>query len=125
MQVGLGVGLGTNRASSFILAVLSNVGVPGALFYSLFLALSFIPRSKIQRTYYSDVRTAATIASASLLSGAIIAGGTVDLGLLFYVMAALASAYPEHGYLSLPVSSRRGRIERRAYHQADAVISPR
>lgn len=122
---GLGVGLGTNRASSFILAVLSNVGVPGALFYSLFLALSFIPKTKIKRTYYSDVRTAATIAGASLLSGAIIAGGTVDLGLLFYVMAALASAYPEHGHLSLPGSSGRGRIERRAYYQADAVISPR
>ncbi|MER2197197.1 hypothetical protein ABS771_17375 [Methylobacterium brachiatum] len=96
---GLGVGLGTNRASSFVLAVLSNVGIPGAVFYILFMALCFLPKIKNTRTYFGDVRTAATVACVSLLSGAFIAGGTVDLGLLFYVLAALASAYPERAYL--------------------------
>src|SRR5262249_42197269 len=30
---GLGVGLGTNRTSNFLLALLSNVGVPGTIFF--------------------------------------------------------------------------------------------
>lgn len=98
---GLGVGLGTNRASSFVLAVLSNVGVPGAVFYILFLSFSFIPKIKNTRTYFNDVRGATTVAAISLLSGAIIAGGTVDLGLFFYVLAGFASAYPERSHLAI------------------------
>jgi hypothetical protein len=92
---GLGVGLGTNRTSSFPLAILSNVGVPGAVFYSLFIATVFGVRRGEPRSYPSDVRAAARIACLSLLTGAIIAGPTVDQSLLFYVFAGVASAWPE------------------------------
>lgn len=92
---GLGVGLGTNRTSSFPLAVLSNVGVPGAVFYLLFILTVFGVRRGEPRSYPSDVRAAARVACLSLLTGAIIAGPTVDQSLLFYVFAGVASAWPE------------------------------
>lgn len=92
---GLGVGLGTNRASSFILAVLSNVGIPGAVFYLLFLAFVFGVRRGVARSYPSDVRSAARMACLSLLIGSITSGTTVDQTLLFYVFAGVSCAMPE------------------------------
>ena len=99
---GLGVGLGTNRTSSFAMAVLSNVGIPGAIFYLLFLVLSFAPKKGAPRSYFSDVRTAATVAGLSLLIGAFIAGPTVDMGLLFYVLTGVAASNPEREALEQP-----------------------
>ncbi|ACB26522.1 hypothetical protein ABID82_003873 [Methylobacterium sp. PvP062] len=99
---GLGVGLGTNRTSSFPLAVLSNVGIPGAVFYVLFLASVFGFRRGAPRTYASDIRAAGRVACLCLLSGSIIAGPTVDQGLMFYIFAATACAYPVRG----PVGGR-------------------
>ena len=92
---GLGVGLGTNRASSFPLAVLSNVGIPGAAFYLLFMGSVLAARRGTPRSYASDVRAAARAACLCLLAGAIISGATLDLGLLFYVFAGCACADPE------------------------------
>ena len=92
---GLGVGLGTNRTSSFALAVLSNVGIPGAVFYVLFMASVFSAGRGAPRDAVSDVRTAARISCLCLLVGSFIAGPTVDQGLLFYVFAACACACPE------------------------------
>ena len=92
---GFGVGLGTNRTSSFALAVLSNVGIPGAVFYALFMASVFSAGRGSPRDAVSDVRTAARVACLCLLVGSFIAGPTVDQGLLFYVFAACACACPE------------------------------
>lgn len=123
---GLGVGLGTNRTSSYILAVLSNVGIPGAAFVTLFLLSAFAVRRGMRRSYYSDLRMAATVGAMSLLVGAIIAGGTVDLGLLFYIFAGLASSNPEgqsSSYATMPSGTRTGldamaqRLDRRHAEQ--------
>lgn len=94
--LGLGVGLGTNRTSSYVLAILSNVGIPGAAFVALFLYSAFAIQRGVRRSYYRDIRMAATIGAMSLLIGGIIAGGTVDLGLLFYIFAGVASSNPEN-----------------------------
>ncbi|MEE7448881.1 hypothetical protein MRF4_14360 [Methylobacterium radiotolerans] len=103
---GLGVGLGTNRTSSLPLAVLSNVGIPGAVFYVLFLASVFGFRRGAPRTYASDIRSAARVACLCLLAGGMIAGPTVDQGLLFYIFAATACAYPERQQIRrAPVST--------------------
>jgi hypothetical protein len=93
---GLGVGLGTVRTSSFPLALLSNVGVPGSLFYLLFAATAFGRRRGTLRTFPSDVRLAARNACLGLIIGDIFAAPTVEQGLLFYVLAGLACAEPEH-----------------------------
>lgn len=91
---GLGVGLGTSRTSSFIFALLSNVGIPGTLFFGLFFLSAFMTRRGEARTFDGDVRLAARNGCLCLLVGAVVAVATVDTGLLFFVMAGLATAVP-------------------------------
>ncbi len=98
---GLGVGLGTVRTSSFPIALLSNVGVPGTIFYLLFAASAFLRRRGTPRTYPSDVRLAARNACLGLIIGGTFAGTTVEQGLLFYVLAGLACAEPERDIAAL------------------------
>lgn len=97
---GLGVGLGTNRTSSFPLALLSNIGLPGLLFYLVFIAMVFGVRRGAPRTFAADVRGAARVACFSALTAGILAGPTVDQGLLFYIFAGLACAAPERERLT-------------------------
>lgn len=92
---GLGVGLGTARTSSFLFALLSNVGIPGTLFFSLFALSAFGRRRGTPRTFPSDARLAARNGCFCLMIGALVAGPTVDLGLLFFILAALCCAEPE------------------------------
>lgn len=90
---GLGGGLGSIRASSFALAVLSNLGVVGIVGFAAFLALVFF--AKPNRTG-SDLQFAgsasARISCAGLLIAAMVSGALVDLGLMFYVFAGLVCA---------------------------------
>jgi hypothetical protein len=91
---GIGVGLGTARTSGFIFALLSNVGIPGSLFFGLFFVMAvLVPKAK-PRTAIADVHTAARNGCFCALVGALVAGPTVDLGLLFFIMAGLAGAVP-------------------------------
>jgi hypothetical protein len=92
---GLGVGLGTVRTSSLPFALLSNVGVPGTLFYLMFIATAFFGRRGAPRTFPSDVRLAARNACLGLMIGDCFAAPTVEQGLIFYALAGLASAEPE------------------------------
>jgi hypothetical protein len=92
---GLGVGLGTNRTSSFPLALLSNVGIPGTLFYLMFIATAFFGRRGAPRTFPSDVRLAARNACLALIVADCFAAPTVNQDLIFYLLAGLASAEPE------------------------------
>ena len=103
---GLGVGLGTVRTSSFPIALLSNVGIPGTVFYLFFAATAFLSRRGTPRTLLSDVRLAARNACLGLIAGAIFSGTTVEQGLLFYVLAGLASAEPERAVRSAAALSR-------------------
>jgi hypothetical protein len=107
---GLGVGLGTSRTSSFPIALLSNVGVPGTIFYLLFAVSAFVRRRGTPHTFPADVRLAARNACVGLILGAIFAGPTVEQGLLFYVLAGLACAEPERntGSLSRQLSRQTG-----------------
>jgi hypothetical protein len=93
---GIGVGLGTARTSSLVFALLSNVGVLGTLFFSLFLMGSLGKGRGVQRTLDGDVRLAARTGCVCLLIGAVVSASTVDVGLLFFTMAALATAVPMH-----------------------------
>ncbi|KRB53060.1 hypothetical protein ASE04_07515 [Rhizobium sp. Root708] len=106
---GLGVGLGTARTSSFPLALLSNVGIPGAVFFALFAFGAIGRRRGTDRTVPSDIRLAARNGSLCLLVGALVSGALVDLGLLFFVFAGLASVEPERHEptLTAAVDARR------------------
>jgi hypothetical protein len=92
---GFGVGLGTVRTSSFPIALLSNVGVPGTIFYLLFAGTALLRRRGTPRSFPSDVRLAARNACLGLIIGDSFAGTTLEQGLLFYALAAIACAEPE------------------------------
>jgi hypothetical protein len=90
---GMGGGLGSIRASSFLLAVLSNLGVIGLLCFTMILLQIFRPfqqaRQGDDKTYG---RSAARIACGGILIAATVSGALVDLGLPFFVFAGLACA---------------------------------
>jgi hypothetical protein len=92
---GFGVGLGTTRTSSFALAVLSHVGLPGAVLLVLFLITALARPRGAPRTFPSDVRLAARNACFCILSASIASGSSLDLGLLFFILAGIATAEPE------------------------------
>jgi hypothetical protein len=107
---GLGVGLGTSRTSSFLFALLSNVGIPGVIFYGLFFLSAFHSGRGVPRTFESDVRLAGRNGCLCLLIGAVVSGATVDNGLLFFVMAALATAVPAEDAQETAVSPLAVRV---------------
>jgi hypothetical protein len=104
---GIGVGLGTVRTSSLPYALLANVGIPGSLFYLMFLASALFARRGIPGTFPSTVRLASRNACLGLIIGDCFAAPTVEQGLIFYVFAALASAEPERVTQTLAFYARR------------------
>ncbi|MBB3134456.1 hypothetical protein FHS26_002186 [Rhizobium pisi] len=99
-----GAGLGTVRASSFIAALLSNVGLSGTLLFATFL-YSLVRSSG--RRISGDREThaignAAIMASIAQIGSAAISGSGTDLGLLFSTTAGLAV-----GCLAGPYVARR------------------
>ncbi|HVX75133.1 MAG TPA: hypothetical protein VHB49_03330 [Bradyrhizobium sp.] len=102
---GIGVGLGTVRVSSFPLALLSNVGVAGTLFYLLFIGTAFLGRRGMPASGPSDVRLAARNACLGLIIGDTFAATTVEQGLLFYILVGMACAQPERAAYTPPVMS--------------------
>jgi hypothetical protein len=107
---GLGVGLGTVRTSSFPVALLSNVGIPGTIFYLLFAASVFLQRRGPSGTYVADIRLAARNSCLSMMIGGMLIGTTVDQGLLFFVLAGTACAEPEKRRAFVSVGTSGARI---------------
>jgi len=88
-----GAGLGTVRASSFIAALLSNVGLAGTALFAIFL-YTLVRASS--RHISGDREThaignAAVLASIAQIASAAISGSGTDLGLLFSISAGLAA----------------------------------
>ena len=90
--VGLGVGLGSSRASSWLIAVLSQLGALGAIAFLLLILILLTGGRRAERE--RNLQDAATIASvracalAGLVSNSLISG-TADPGLLFFVSLAI------------------------------------
>jgi hypothetical protein len=106
-SLGLGVGLGTVRTSSFPIALISNVGVLGTAFYLLFIASALLRQRGIARSFSADVRMAARNACLALIIGDTFAAPTVEQGLLFYILAGLACAEPERELQEIEVMAHR------------------
>jgi hypothetical protein len=83
---GLGVGLGSTRASSFALVLLSNLGALGALLFSAFLANVFLASAGV-----SPIARAARQAVLAALIAACISQTHFDLGIAFFAFAAAAT----------------------------------
>jgi hypothetical protein len=92
---GLGAGLGSCRASSFPVVLLSNLGVFGATMFGLF-ALNVTRAPYVERACSEPedfaVRKAASDAAIAGLLGSLVAVGMFDLGVSFYMFAAAASS---------------------------------
>lgn len=93
--MGLGVGLGTARTSSFLLALLANVGVAGTIFYLLFAFGALIKKRGIPGSFTADARLAACNGCFGLLMGDMLVSPVIDQGLFFCMLAGMASALPE------------------------------
>lgn len=90
---GLGAGVGSVRASSFLVALLSNVGVVGTALYAAFLlAVLRGDRRPVDDPYRGAVEAAAQASCGALLASAAISSGGVDLGLPFYLLAGIGSS---------------------------------
>ncbi|MBB6224616.1 hypothetical protein [Rhizobium leguminosarum] len=109
-----GAGLGTVRASSFIAALLSNVGVTGTALFAVFVysLVRAAGRYKSGDRETHAIGTAAVMASIAQIGSAAISGSGTDLGLLFSTSAGLAAgclagAYvPRHRATSSPANRR-------------------
>ena len=90
---GLGVGVGSARASSFPLAVLANLGAFGALTYGIFLA-KILSRGAAPAMSNDDAASyaAARWSCFALLVASSVSGALIDLGLPFFITAGFASA---------------------------------
>jgi hypothetical protein len=105
---GLGIGIGSSRASSWIIAVVSQLGIPGALILGL-LTL-FIVRGPGNACYGADpsLRAVTNSLRAACLTGlltASISGAEANPGLLFYI--ALAATISARGVVSVERGRRR------------------
>lgn len=89
---GFGVGNGSARSSSFLIAALSNLGLIGTGIYAVFMFhIWFGQRTKFVIGSFDDAIVPAARAAclAQLIAGSV-SGGLVDLGLPFFIFAALA-----------------------------------
>jgi hypothetical protein len=92
---GLGVGLGSSRASSWPIAVLSQLGIAGAIMIAL-LVLELIRANRPQVAGDEDIRPIALSVRSSCLAGlltAAIAGGAADPGINFFLGSAVVLSY--------------------------------
>jgi hypothetical protein len=87
---GVGVGLGTARASSYALVLLSNLGVLGTVCYLLFV-VNVLRRPAFDGQLETVVREASGQAMLAGLCAAMVSAAVYDLGIAFYAFAAAAS----------------------------------
>ena len=90
---GIGVGLGSIRASSFLVVLLANLGVVGVVCYGSFIAKSLL--TPVPRHYPLAERAVCYASRHSMIAALICASssaGVFELGSLFYVLAAAAGA---------------------------------
>ena len=91
---GWGAGLGSARASSYLLVLLSNIGLPGTLLFVIFVGSILLPR--VSRGDGIDLEAKIGRAcKAGIVAGlaeAFVSGTVYDLGLLFYVLAGTVAA---------------------------------
>lgn len=92
---GMGAGLGSIRSSSFVVALLANVGVPGTILFAIFVFSLVRSAARQKRKHGTDavVGLAALLSCLAQISAAAISAGGVDLGPLFGITAGLAAAY--------------------------------
>ena len=85
---GVGVGIGSARASSYLLVLLSNTGLIGTLCFFGFLFRVFTMN---RNRAYGHIQLASRNAVFAAFIGACLSAAVFDLGLLFFALAAAAT----------------------------------
>lgn len=88
---GLGIGMGSSRASNWFIAVLSQTGAIGAAL-QLVLCLALVRPLPAGRNYAPKMRAfheAARATGLATLTAALLAGGSADPGMLFFICVAV------------------------------------
>jgi hypothetical protein len=100
---GLGIGLGSARASSFLLVLLSNLGVIGTFAYGAFVkhVLTGAPADPS----IEPLQRAARQAVLAALISVSVSGMVFELGVVFYVFAAAATMRRVEGSEPVPEAS--------------------
>jgi len=92
---GIGVGLGSIRASSFLVVLLGSLGVVGTFCYAMFVGKSLL--SPVSTDYPFTERAVCYAARHAVMAALIvvsISGSVFELGSCFYLFAAAAGALP-------------------------------
>ena len=92
---GLGVGFGSSRASSWPIAVLSQLGFFGSLMMAMLLGVLARGLSGVQQWVAPEKAAVVTSIRNASLAGIIansVSGGSADPGILFFVALAVVSA---------------------------------
>ena len=89
---GFGVGNGSVRASSFLIAVIASFGFIGGTAYALFLMTIWFKKRQNEIHEIWALQTAARAACFAWLIAATTSSAFIDLGLPFFAFAALACA---------------------------------
>jgi hypothetical protein len=91
--MGLGAGIGSVRASSWLIAVPASIGILGALAYGMFVACVLVGRTSARRDpTASAVQSAARASCLAQILASSVAGSFIDLGLVFFALAGAACA---------------------------------
>ncbi|MCJ2116583.1 hypothetical protein MKK65_08325 [Methylobacterium sp. J-001] len=90
---GLGSGIGTTRVSSWLVAVLSSTGIPGAFFMTGFI-WACCRRDRIEDFWIVCLKNAARFSCLGYLVAAALSFSLVDLRLPFFALAALSASKP-------------------------------
>jgi hypothetical protein len=89
---GLGAGLGSARASSWVISILGNIGVIGAALMMAFLGLSMLSHPPKDRTQDDALATGAKVAMIPILAMASLASSSVGFDLITACMFGLIGA---------------------------------
>lgn len=99
---GLGTGLGSARASSLPMVLVSNLGLPGSLLFLAFLWRVLFGRlpDELDKTHRNIIKAARHAIMAALVLASLVAS-VFDLGVLFYILCAISCSpallyRPEH-----------------------------
>jgi hypothetical protein len=91
--MGLGAGIGSVRASSWLIAVPASIGVLGALAYGMFVACVLVGRPfRRPDPRAGAIQSAARASCLAQILASSVAGSFIDLGLVFFALAGAACA---------------------------------
>ncbi len=103
-----GAGLGSVRTSSFVVAILGNLGAIGVVMFAVFFHATILaPRDRRATDPDAAVRRAARSACLAILISAAITLGSVDLGLFFMIFAALGTTRVHPASNAAPIETER------------------